>query len=319
MRKKYSGPPSWNGEPHKRGDRMVLILFSDRFTFEVKADGGVDYSGRAPLDQQLKFTGRHTYVENGVPRDGFVSGMLVMEGGEQIRLQNAIWTQGNQTKSWDALLDLEAWTRTLRNWATAPASYAKQAGDETLHKYADRIKARAILRAGELVKQIATGKIKIRINWKWPMNTEGWKDVAEALACGFTFLTGVALFGGIINKKWKVKTDSLVVVFTLLTGASLYCQWSLGREVARETKRHDDAEVRRVRAMLKEQNDQEAKVKSGLEQKIADGDRSREAAEKVFAEQQAKTATLTQQLVDAQKQAAAAAAAAPQSSGGGGG
>jgi hypothetical protein len=38
--------------------------------------------------------------------------------------------------------------------AKALASYAKQANDETLHRYADRIKARAIRRCGQLVKQI---------------------------------------------------------------------------------------------------------------------------------------------------------------------
>jgi hypothetical protein len=43
--------------------------------------------------------------------------------------------------------------------AKAMASYARQADDETLHRYADRIKARAIRRGGELLKQIppATG------------------------------------------------------------------------------------------------------------------------------------------------------------------
>ena len=38
--------------------------------------------------------------------------------------------------------------------AAAMASYAKQSKDETLHKYADRIKARAITRCGELLKAI---------------------------------------------------------------------------------------------------------------------------------------------------------------------
>jgi hypothetical protein len=38
--------------------------------------------------------------------------------------------------------------------AKALASYAKQADDETLHKYADRIKARAIRRLGVLLKEI---------------------------------------------------------------------------------------------------------------------------------------------------------------------
>jgi len=38
--------------------------------------------------------------------------------------------------------------------AEAIASYAKQAKDETLRKYADRIQARAIRRCGELLKQI---------------------------------------------------------------------------------------------------------------------------------------------------------------------
>jgi hypothetical protein len=38
--------------------------------------------------------------------------------------------------------------------AAAMASYAKQSKDETLHRYADRIKARAITRCGELLKAI---------------------------------------------------------------------------------------------------------------------------------------------------------------------
>lgn len=40
--------------------------------------------------------------------------------------------------------------------AMAMASYARQAKDETLHKYADRIKARAITRCSELLKAIPT-------------------------------------------------------------------------------------------------------------------------------------------------------------------
>ncbi|MGO9036932.1 MAG: hypothetical protein ACLQKH_02995 [Steroidobacteraceae bacterium] len=44
------------------------------------------------------------------------------------------------------------------NKAKALASYAKQAGDETLHRHADRIKARAIRRGGELAKQIPPAK-----------------------------------------------------------------------------------------------------------------------------------------------------------------
>lgn len=40
------------------------------------------------------------------------------------------------------------------NKAEALASYAKQAEDETLRKTADRIQARAIQRAGELLEQI---------------------------------------------------------------------------------------------------------------------------------------------------------------------
>jgi hypothetical protein len=45
-----------------------------------------------------------------------------------------------------------------RDWAdkaAALASYAKQAGDDTLRKMADRIQARAIRRCGELLRQIA--------------------------------------------------------------------------------------------------------------------------------------------------------------------
>lgn len=48
-----------------------------------------------------------------------------------------------------------------KDWAdraAAIASYAKQANDETLHRYADRIKARAIRRCGELLKQIPPDK-----------------------------------------------------------------------------------------------------------------------------------------------------------------
>ncbi len=43
------------------------------------------------------------------------------------------------------------------NKAEALASYAKQADDDTLRKYADRIQARAIRRCGELLKQFQTG------------------------------------------------------------------------------------------------------------------------------------------------------------------
>lgn len=41
--------------------------------------------------------------------------------------------------------------------AEAMASYARQAKDETLRKYADRIQARAIRRCGDLLKQIPAG------------------------------------------------------------------------------------------------------------------------------------------------------------------
>jgi hypothetical protein len=44
------------------------------------------------------------------------------------------------------------------NKAEAIASYAKQAGDNTLRKCADRIQARAMLRVGELLKEIP-GKV----------------------------------------------------------------------------------------------------------------------------------------------------------------
>ena len=44
------------------------------------------------------------------------------------------------------------------NKAEAIASYAKQAGDNTLRKCADRIQARAMLRVGELLKEIPAGK-----------------------------------------------------------------------------------------------------------------------------------------------------------------
>jgi AraC-like DNA-binding protein len=47
--------------------------------------------------------------------------------------------------------------QTWKDKAAALASYAKQSGDETLHRYADRIKARAIRRGGELTKQIEPG------------------------------------------------------------------------------------------------------------------------------------------------------------------
>lgn len=42
--------------------------------------------------------------------------------------------------------------------AAAMSSYAKQSKDETLHRYADRIKARAITRCGELLKAIQPSK-----------------------------------------------------------------------------------------------------------------------------------------------------------------
>jgi hypothetical protein len=42
--------------------------------------------------------------------------------------------------------------------AAALSSYAKQADDETLHRYAERIKARAIRRCGELLKQVQPAK-----------------------------------------------------------------------------------------------------------------------------------------------------------------
>src|SRR3990167_11344690 len=44
------------------------------------------------------------------------------------------------------------------NKAEALASYAKQAGDESLRKTADRIQARAIRRCGELLKEIRPAK-----------------------------------------------------------------------------------------------------------------------------------------------------------------
>jgi hypothetical protein len=42
--------------------------------------------------------------------------------------------------------------------AEALASYAKQAGDDAMHKMADRIQARAIQKCGELLKRIEPGK-----------------------------------------------------------------------------------------------------------------------------------------------------------------
>ncbi len=47
---------------------------------------------------------------------------------------------------------------TVANKAEALASYAKQAKDESMHKMAERIQARAIRRCGELLKQIEPGK-----------------------------------------------------------------------------------------------------------------------------------------------------------------
>ncbi len=49
----------------------------------------------------------------------------------------------------------------VKSWAdeaAALASYAKQANDETLHRYADRIKARAIRRMGKLLEQVEPAK-----------------------------------------------------------------------------------------------------------------------------------------------------------------
>jgi hypothetical protein len=43
------------------------------------------------------------------------------------------------------------------NKAEALASYARQADDDTLCKFADRIQARAVRRCGELLKQYQTG------------------------------------------------------------------------------------------------------------------------------------------------------------------
>jgi hypothetical protein len=151
------------------------------------------------------------------------------------------------------------------------------------------------------------------------MNVESGKNIAEALACGFTLLTGAALFCGVVKKKWKERADIFVIVFTVLTGASLFSQWSLGREVARENKRHADEEVNRQQTILKDQKDAVAKLKSDLEKEISEGEKSREAANKELADKQAQTAKITQALADAQKQAAAAAAAAPPASTSGGG
>ncbi len=52
--------------------------------------------------------------------------------------------------------------------AKALASYARQANDETLHRYADRIKARAIRRCGQLVKQIEPARGHDRKNGRVP-------------------------------------------------------------------------------------------------------------------------------------------------------
>ena len=48
--------------------------------------------------------------------------------------------------------------QTWANKAEALASYARQAADETLRKYCDRIQARAIRRCGELLKQVPSGQ-----------------------------------------------------------------------------------------------------------------------------------------------------------------
>jgi hypothetical protein len=54
--------------------------------------------------------------------------------------------------------------QTWKDKAAALASYAKQAGDETLHRYADRIKALAVRRTGELAKQIPSSQFRLQQN-----------------------------------------------------------------------------------------------------------------------------------------------------------
>ena len=67
------------------------------------------------------------------------------------------------------------------NKAEALASYAKQAGDESLRKTADRIQARAIRRCGELLKEIRPAKnqheVKVRASGGAPTSrTQAAKD-----------------------------------------------------------------------------------------------------------------------------------------------
>jgi hypothetical protein len=50
-----------------------------------------------------------------------------------------------------------SWSQAWANKAKALASYARQAEDDTLRKLADRIQARAVRRAGQLLKTFQTG------------------------------------------------------------------------------------------------------------------------------------------------------------------
>jgi hypothetical protein len=61
-----------------------------------------------------------------------------------------IWAAQSALAECSRIDECQAWA----DKAAALASYAKQVNDETLHRFADRIKARAIRREGEILKQI---------------------------------------------------------------------------------------------------------------------------------------------------------------------
>jgi hypothetical protein len=69
--------------------------------------------------------------------------------------------------------------------------------------------------------------------------------------------------------------------------------------------RRADEKVNRTQAALEKQNELAANQGLAIQQEIADGKKTQEVANKELAAQLAKTAAITQALLDAQKQAAA--------------
>ncbi len=87
-------------------------------------------------------TGVTTTPSNGV-------GMTPLSSNTDVRLPGAYVNAKRALTECSRLDECQDWA----DQAAALASYAKQANDDTLHKMAVRIQARAIRRCGELLKQ----------------------------------------------------------------------------------------------------------------------------------------------------------------------